>query len=93
MQTSPNENVKLTFEQMQQIDVVEKRLANLQIEVSLATKLLTETRLDSERLTKERIYQNGLLSDLLRKVEEADLKYGKLLEDIKTSEDGSKFEH
>lgn len=85
LENSP-QNVKLTFDQLQQIDVAEKRLAHLQIEVSLATKLLTETRLDCEKVTKEKIYQEGLLADINSQLSSATLKHDKLLEDIKASE-------
>lgn len=63
-------NVKLTFEQLQQIDVTQKRLANLANEVNIASKKLNEERALCERVTKERMYQEELLADLTAKVGE-----------------------
>lgn len=66
----PNKNVQLTFEQLQQINVVENRLGNLQNEIALAVKLLPETRNDLEQATKNKLYQEELLAIVSVKVSE-----------------------
>ncbi len=61
-------NVKLTFDQLQQIDAAQKRLANIQTEVSVALKVLTEKRLELEQVLKDKDYQEGLLGEVTAKV-------------------------
>ena len=68
---TPTENVKLTFEQLQQLDVVQKRLAVLESEMAIATKLLKGTRLEGDRALKEKIYQEELLATVKEKIEKA----------------------
>lgn len=79
---SPNENVKLTFEQLQQIDVVEKQLANLQSEIVNANKILKGTKMEADRATKEKIYQEQLLEDVKIQVEGFNNKKNELINDI-----------
>lgn len=67
---TPTENVALTFEQMQQIDVVQKKLSNIQNEIVLASKLLNQTKLECQNVTKEKVYQEELLDTLKIKVSE-----------------------
>ena len=57
-------NVKLTLEQLQQIDAVESKLAELNTQLAVATKNLKVITNDSNRLAKERIAAETLLSDL-----------------------------
>lgn len=66
---TPTENVKLTFEQLQQIDVFQKTLANINNEISINTKFLISERAECEKATKETIYQKELLGELETKVE------------------------
>ena len=65
---SPNENVKLTFEQLQKIDVVNKQLANLQSEIANAQKILKGTKLECDRAVKEKLYQEELSVGLVEQV-------------------------
>lgn len=83
---TPSKNVELTFEQLQQIDVVQKNLANLHNETSIATKLLIVTRKDTEKATKEKVYQEELLADLKIKTEVAEDKLKKVLSALESSE-------
>ena len=57
-------NVKLTLEQLQQIDAVESKLAELNTQLAVATKNLKVITNDSNRLAKERIAAETLLADL-----------------------------
>ena len=57
-------NVKLTLEQLQQIDAVQTQLANLNTQLAVATKNLKVITNDSNRLAKERIAAETLLADL-----------------------------
>lgn len=65
-----NDNVKLTFDQLQAIDVVEKRLGNLQSEINIATKNLTALKKDTDRIYKEKTYQEELLANLTKQTED-----------------------
>jgi chromosome segregation ATPase len=64
-----NENVKLTFEQMQQIDTVQKRLSNIENEVIIAQKNLNVVNKDVLKATREREYQEELISKLNIEIE------------------------
>lgn len=66
---TPTENVKLTFEQLQQIDVTQKRLAQLESEITIATKTLRGTKLEADRATKENAYQQELLMKISTQVD------------------------
>lgn len=57
-------NVKLTLEQLQQIDAVETKLAELNTQIAVANKNLRVITNDSNRLAKERISAETLLADL-----------------------------
>jgi chromosome segregation ATPase len=57
-------NVKLTLEQLQQIDAVETKLAELNTQIAVANKNLRVITNDSNRLAKERISAEALLADL-----------------------------
>ena len=61
-------NVELTFEQLQQIDVHKKILANLESEVLSAQKVLAGTKLECERAIKDLAYRNDLLSEIEPKI-------------------------
>lgn len=82
---TPTDNVKLTFEQMQQIDVVEKRLVVLKNEITISQNLLMGTRMETDRATKEREYQEELLSNLQSQVEDFSNKKDALVLDINSS--------
>lgn len=65
---TPNENVKLTFDQLQSIDIAQKRLGVLESEIANATKVLRGTKLECDRAVKELDYQNVLLKDITESV-------------------------
>ncbi len=64
MTEQPTANVQLTFDQQQAIDTATKRLTNIQNESSSASKLLGEIRNDTDRITKEKEYQQSVLDGL-----------------------------
>lgn len=70
MNTSPN-NVQLTPEQLQQLSVVQARLANLEAEVNIATESLTQMRQEMTQTVKDCKYQEELLDEIIRKNAEA----------------------
>ena len=74
-------NPTLTFDQLQAIDVAQKRLAVLESEIVNAQKVLKGTKMEADRATKENIYQNDLLVEVSSKVETKQ----KELEDLKTN--------
>lgn len=78
----PEPNAKLTFDQLQAIDVTQKRLANLESEVNIATKSLKVAKLDADRATKENLYQNELLGIVTAQVAEKQKKSTELDEQI-----------
>lgn len=82
---TPNDNVKLTLEQMQQIDVVEKRLAVLKNEITISQNLLMGTRMEIDRATKEKEYQEELLFSLQNQVEDFSNKKDILINEINSS--------
>lgn len=85
MITSPNENVALTVEQLQQIAVVQTRLENLQKETLIASTNLMATQNDLERILKEKNYQDFILSDLTVKINELTSERASITEDIATA--------
>jgi len=82
---TPNDNVKLTLEQMHQIDVVEKRLAVLKNEITISQNLLMGTRMEIDRATKEKEYQEELLFSLQNQVEDFSNKKDILINEINSS--------
>lgn len=73
------DNVKLTGEQLKQIEVVQLRLANLQNEIFIAGKILSETKALCIRENKEKEYQTELLTDLISKISSKKSEYENLL--------------
>lgn len=61
---SPAPNVKLTLEQLQQLEIMETRLGNLQSEIKIASKALVAATNDCARITNEKDYQQGLAINL-----------------------------
>lgn len=86
MLDTPIENVKLTFEQLQQIDVFQKTLANINNEISINSKLLIGQRADCEKATKETAYQKELLSDLETKVDSTKKQLEELSSEVTSSQ-------
>jgi chromosome segregation ATPase len=66
---STDKNTTLTFEQLQQIDISQKRLAVLQSETEIATKTLRGVKSDLDRATKEKDYQEEQLATLTEQIE------------------------
>jgi len=86
MITTPEETIKLTEEQQKQIEVVQTRLANLENEVVIANKALVAIKAESVSATKERMYQEELLTQTKQAIEDSkkDLEdVTKLLADAK----------
>lgn len=83
----PTENVKLTLDQLKQLEVVETRLGNLQTEIKLATKNLSALTNDTNRITKEKEYQEGLLVTVSTQVIEGQNKVNTLNEQILVLQD------
>lgn len=66
----PTTNVKLSLEQLQQLEIVETRLGNLNAEIKIATKALIAANNDCSRITKEKDYQQTLLDSILSQIAE-----------------------
>ncbi len=66
-QTDTN-NPVLTPEQTKAIEEAKTRLLNLENEISIATKNLKAIKAESERVTKEVVYQNDLLNETKSKL-------------------------
>lgn len=63
-------NVKLTLEQLQQIDAVEQKLSGLNTQVNVATKNLKVVTNDTNRFAREIEAQKPVLESLKTQVEE-----------------------
>ena len=81
----PNENIKLSLEQLQQIDIVQKRLSVLESEITNANKVLKGTKMEIDRVVKEKAYQEELLAKLLENTKKAKIEYEELLSNVKIS--------
>ena len=71
-------NPTLTFDQLQAIDVAQKTLANLQSEITNATKILKGTKMECDRAIKAQAYHEGLLADLTSQTDTKTLNSSKL---------------
>ena len=69
MITQPESNTKLDESQLKAIEETKTRLINLESEISIATKNLRVIKAETESVTKEHIYQVGLLSDIESKLQ------------------------
>ena len=78
-------NPTLTFDQLQAIDVAQKTLANLQSEITNATKVLRGTKLESDRAVKDKAYQEELLANAKTQVEEETKQLNYLTSEIAQS--------
>lgn len=58
---TPTVNSNLTSEQLESIEVVKMRLSNLENEISIATKNLSNLKKEAIKVTNEREYQEELL--------------------------------
>lgn len=68
MLNAPNKNVELTFDQLQQLDVFQKRLTVLESNISAMTRDLNIVNKEVIKATKEREYQESLLADVSAKI-------------------------
>ena len=75
-------NVKLTLEQLQQIDVVEQKLAGLNTQVNVANKNLKVITNDTNRFAREIEAQKPVLESLNNQVEDKKKEIQTLREDI-----------
>lgn len=64
----PTENIKLTTEQLLQLDKFEKRLANLQMEITVHSNNIDGLRIENANLTNEKKYLEELKTNLLQEV-------------------------
>lgn len=81
-----SENIKLNSEQISAIEETKSRLLNLETEIVIATKNFKGLKADTERITKEKTYQEELLVDVnirlssasksLEKIEEKRIQIG-----------------
>ena len=78
-------NIKLTLEQLQQIDVVEQKLAGLNTQINVATKNLRVITNDTNRFAREIEAQKPVLEDLKTKVEEETKQLNYLTSEIAQS--------
>lgn len=62
MLSQPENNIKLDDAQTLAIEEVKLRLANLESEISIAQKNQKNLKIENEKLVKDNIYQNELLS-------------------------------
>jgi len=69
MTEQPSSNISLTFEQMAQVEETKKRLSNLENEITIATKNLNVLNKETLKATKEREYQEELISGLSGNIE------------------------
>ena len=75
-------NVKLTLEQLQQIDIVEQKLAGLNTQVNVATKNLKVVTNDTNRFAREIEAQKPVLETLNTQVEDKKKEVDALQADI-----------
>lgn len=87
MINSSDKNPELTFDQLQAMDVVQKRLSNLETEISIAQKNLLIEKKEVVKATKEREYQEELLGKLNAEIPLLEEKKEKLEIAIKEMED------
>lgn len=69
-----SKNIQLSLEQLQQLDVYQTRMTNLDNEIFSASKHLQEIRQDTDRLTREKEYQQELLNTLTKQTTDLEEK-------------------
>lgn len=80
---TPEKNIVLSFEQQNHLNTFQNKLANLEGEIVKAQKNLKGIKMESERATKEKEYNEELLSEIGSKIE----KNQNQLKDIKTEKE------
>lgn len=78
-------NVVLNPEQQAQIETANLRLGNLQNEIGVASGILSSTKNDLERVTKENSYQQGILKDTLEQIEKAKETLASLISEVEVN--------
>lgn len=63
MINSPSENISLELKQLQQLEIFERKLASLKSDIVISTKDLNALSNDTIRISKDNIYQQGLLDE------------------------------
>lgn len=66
---TPSNNPKLSFEQLQAIDITQKRLAVLESEINNASKVLKGTKVECDNAVKENKYQQEQLITIITQVD------------------------
>lgn len=84
---TPNGNVELTFEQLQQIATVKDRVTKLETEINLAATKLTQTRKELEVATKAKEYEEGLLAEVTSQKESVIKQLQVSKEELETAKD------
>lgn len=75
-------NIKLTPEQIQTIEETKLRLLNLETDISINTKNLKGIKSETERATKEIVYQTELLETITAQVNEKQVALSKINEEL-----------
>lgn len=83
----PTKNPELSFDQLQAIDVVQKRLSNLEAEIAIAAKNLSIEKKEVVKATKEREYQEELLAKLNAQVPALQAEKDKIEAAVKAGEE------
>lgn len=85
MNTAPNSNVKLTLEQLQQINQVETILGNLQNEIDIVNRNISSAKNDLTRITSEKEYATSQLTEVSAKLKETTTLHEILLTAVEKS--------
>ena len=68
MLTQPENTIKLSDEQTLAIEETKNRLANMEAEISIATKNFKTIKQDTEKAIKERAYEEERLSSIVNQI-------------------------
>ena len=68
MLTQPENTIKLSDEQTLAIEETKNRLANLEAEISIATKNFKTIKQDTEKAIKERVYEEERLNSIVNQI-------------------------
>lgn len=79
---APEKNLELTPEQVEKEAIFRQRLQNLENEISIATKNLKVIKADVEKATKEKTYQEEILSNISSNVEEKTSLFNKINQEL-----------
>lgn len=82
MINTPSNNIILSIEEQNRVNFLENRLKNFQDEITIAKKQLEDTRIECDKVTKERIYQEELITKAEIKLYPLVTKVGELEKEI-----------